>query len=272
MSWWSTISSLPLFCWRGSPIFWVSFIIAKENLERAVFCYFFPKLKLVHCKEGCLKISVINKPRSYNFLESGTLHLLPKAAQGYAIFLSIDYSYFTTIFYVLQSFWKWQNQIQEVNLYHQLSLLGNGCISACLSGKKCVSVGRRAGGDYLNTRLGIYSSNSAHTIALRVTKSKQQNIICSNLTNRDRKQKRIRRPLPVNIHTGSLITMITAINWLKAFGLRNIFNTTTVVYSTEFWNEPFSFPTATIFYSCSKATSFCEIILKTWAYTDFSLL
>lgn len=141
----------------------------------------FPKPRSVHCKEGCLKISVINKPRGCNFLDSETLHLLLKAGGGHVILPCIYYSHFTTIFYVLQQFGKSQSQIQEVNLYHQLSLLGNACIFECLSGKQHVSAQREWGSYYFNTRLCIYSSDLAHTIALGVTKNKQQNIICSNL-------------------------------------------------------------------------------------------
>jgi hypothetical protein len=94
-----------------------AFLILKGNVERTIFSSFFPKPKLVHCKEGCLKISVINKPRSYNFLDSETLHLLLKAGGGHIIFF-IYYAYFKTIFYVLQEFHKCQCQIQEVNLHH----------------------------------------------------------------------------------------------------------------------------------------------------------
>lgn len=46
---------------------------------------------------------------------------------------------------------------------------------------------------YFNTRLCIYASDLAHTIALGVTKNEQQNIICSNLPssviNRNRNRK-----------------------------------------------------------------------------------
>lgn len=71
----------------------------KRKFRKNCLCYFFLEPKLVYCKEGCLKISVINKPRGYNFLDSGTLYLLLKAVGGNAILLSIYYSYFTIIFY-----------------------------------------------------------------------------------------------------------------------------------------------------------------------------
>lgn len=73
------------------------YIILKGNLERTVF----PNRNYFIVKEGCLKISVINKPGSYNFFDSETLHLPLKAGGGQDFLFSIDCFYCETVFYGL---------------------------------------------------------------------------------------------------------------------------------------------------------------------------
>lgn len=88
---------------------------------------------------------------------------------------------------------------------------------------------------YFNTRLSIYSSNFAHTIALGGTKTKQQNIICNNLpssiTNRTSTRRESGSPC---LSQCTLVHVITALGWLNAFWLFTIFNLTNVITELNF--------------------------------------